>query len=104
MRNETQEKLELGGIKERYLFADMLKSETYRAVLKGWKKTKSLDGKKDLCFLILETNPEGIKRDYLLSVWRVESHSKFIAEEGTKYNIKANGSNVFFECLEEEVI
>jgi len=100
------EEIEIGGLKKRFLFSDMLKEgDLYAVKVEGYLKMLSKDGKKDLIFIKVKANIEGFERDYLVSQWRVSSKApvKLSSLKGD-WLIKKDGENIFFSpSVTEEV-
>jgi len=95
--------MEIGGLKQMYLFPDMLKAgKTYYGELTGIKHTTSKAGK-PLSFAVFVTSLEDeLPCEYLVSTWNICSDKPFDSESAKAFDIKRHGTKVWFEPVETQ--
>jgi len=91
--------MEVGGIKTKWLFVDMLEAnKEYIGEVSGLGKHKCRDGKTEMEYLIWTgTLSDGIPAEYQVSVWNIESKQKFDPDKPGRWQISRRHNSIFFE-------
>lgn len=95
--------MELGGLKQMYLFPDMLtKGKSYFGEITGIKETVSKTGKPLTFVVFVTTLDDGFPNEYLVSAWNIRSEKPFDPSKAARFWISNAGKKTWFKPAEEQ--